>query len=121
MADKISQSDYAYVPVDADANFSAEHNRKVIQETIDEANRLRAKKMRNHVTEVKGRTSAIAQYFNDLAQGRTESNINKYFGKNELNKLRGVEVGNKTNENKIGEELRKRVINKSKHPDFVVN
>lgn len=120
MSDKISPLDFKYASVDPDPGFSAEHNRRVIQETIDANNKLRAKKQRDFANEVKGRTGAIAQYFNDSVQGKTSSTAKEYFGTKMISRLRGFEIEKEIHQ-RLGKKLQQQVINKSKHPDFVVN
>ena len=85
---KIHESDLKFVPVDADLDFSPEHNRKVIEETIrkSEAN---ARKKQREFNEGLGERAEAARRF---IKSKVNSSAQRYFGKRELARLRGLEV-----------------------------
>jgi len=91
---KINQIDWGKVPVDPDPNFSAERNQRIIKETIEENERLRKRRQREFGSKVKEKSNAIARYMKDLVNSKTSSNVEKYFGKKELARLRGEEIRN---------------------------
>lgn len=94
MTDKIAPVDYGFVPVDPDPDFDPEHNRKVMEETIANNEKLRARRNREYANKVGERTSAVSQYFSDLNSGRTDANVDQYFGPTELARLRGEQISN---------------------------
>jgi hypothetical protein len=95
MNDKIDKSDWKYVPVDADPDFSAEHNQRVIDRTIRKSETHRRKNQKEFDEKTRERASALAQYLKDLDTGKTSSTAKEYFGKKYLAQLRGEEVINK--------------------------
>lgn len=92
MYTKIEPIDYKHVGVDPDPNFDAEHNRRVIKETIEENERLRARRQREYGSKIRDKSEAVARYVTDLADGKTNSNVEKYFGRKELLRMRGEEI-----------------------------
>lgn len=90
--DKVDKADWGHVPVDPDPGFSAEHNQKVIDDTIRKADAMRKRKQKEFDEQARERTSALAQYLKDLDSGKTSSNAEKYFGRHHLAKLRGREI-----------------------------
>jgi hypothetical protein len=94
MDTKIDQIDWGLVPVDPEPNFDAERNRRIIQETIDINENQRKRREREFGSKLKARSEAVAQYVGDLADGKTSSSVEKYFGQRELARLRGEEIAN---------------------------
>jgi hypothetical protein len=92
MVDKIDKVDMQYVPVDPEIGFSPEHNRDVIKRTIEWTEKMAAKKDKEYQDSLRERTSAFAQYANDFEKGRTDTKIEKYFGKEYLTYLRGQQI-----------------------------
>lgn len=90
--DKIEKVDLPFVNVDPDPGFDPEHNRKVIQKTIEWTDKMAAKKVRDYQDSLHERTSAFAQYVDSFNKGNTNTNIEKYFGKQYLTYLRGQQV-----------------------------
>lgn len=88
---KIHKRDYKFVPKDPDIGFDAARNKRIIDEVIEETDKVRARKMREHNTKLKERTDAVAQYLHNIAQGGNSS-ILKYFGRKHLAYLRGQEI-----------------------------
>lgn len=107
----INPLDHKFVPVDPDPNFDADHNKRVIAETIEENERLRSKRQREYGTKIREKSEAIAQYLDDTVKGKTSSGIEKYFGRKELSRLRGEEIRDiikaKISDGKIQETKRK--------------
>ena len=89
---KIDKVDLKFVKVDPDENFSPEHNRAVIKKTIEWTEKMAAKKDREYQDSLRERTSAFAQYANDFEKGRTDTKVEKYFGKQYLTYLRGQQI-----------------------------
>ena len=78
--------------VDPDPNFSAEHNRNVVNEVIKETEALTRKKKREFQEGMGERSMAVAQYLKSVDQGGKNGQPEKYFGKRHLAYLRGVEI-----------------------------
>lgn len=97
MSDIVEEKDFKFIPKDPDPNFSVEHNRKVIAQTIKE-NAIREKALRRDYMEgVEERTDAATYFFNALEKGKysalpAQEAAVKYFGKKELARLRGNEL-----------------------------
>lgn len=75
-----------------DPDFSEEHNKRVIAEVDawnDEMDRKREREFKEKTQE---RTSAVAQYFKNIAQGKGVTSVEQYFGRRYLAYLRGEEV-----------------------------
>ena len=92
MNTKISPEDWKFVPVEPDPDFSEEHNRKVIAETIRKSERARRMKEKEHGNKIDERAQAIAKYLKDVESNGASSNLVKYFGRKELARLRGEEI-----------------------------
>lgn len=91
---KVDQVDWKYVGIDPDPDFDPEHNKRVIKESIEKNQRLRARRNREYGSKLRERAGAVAQYLYDLDRGKTSSGVEKYFGSGELARLRGEEIGN---------------------------
>ena len=92
MKNHIAREDWKYVPVDPDPNFNADRNREIIERTMKKAEKMHKKKLKESEAGIKDRASAVATYLKSLQKGGKESNINKYFGRRELARLRGEHV-----------------------------
>lgn len=88
---KVAKADWKFVKVDPDPNFSASHNRNVVDEVIRETEALNRKKKREFREGMGERSSAAAQYLKSVDQGNS-AQPEKYFGKKYLAYLRGVEI-----------------------------
>lgn len=88
---KVDRKDWKFVPKNPDIGFSAEHNKRIIDEVIEETDKVRKRKLREHDEKLKERTDAVAQYLHNIAQG-SNSSILKYFGRKHLAYLRGKEI-----------------------------
>jgi hypothetical protein len=89
---KIDRKDYKYVPKHADADFDADRNRRIIDEVIEETEKIQAKKRRETSEKLEERTDAVAQYLYNISQGGRTSNVMKYFGRQELLRLKGKNI-----------------------------
>ena len=75
-----------------DVNFDPKHNARVIAEVDawnDEQDRRREREHKNNLSE---RTSAVAQYLQNVSQGKGVSTVEQYFGRRHLAYLRGEEI-----------------------------
>ena len=93
--DLIAPSDYPFMQENpyGDSNFDADKNRKVIADSIKRYEANRRRKAREHREDIRYRSEAVAKYFESVKQGKG-GDIKKYFGKEELLRLRGQEVIN---------------------------
>ena len=97
MSDIVEEKDFKFIPKDPDPNFSVEHNRKVIAQTIKE-NEIREKALkRAYMDEIEERTDAATYFFKALERGKymalpAQEAAVKYFGKKQLARLRGNEL-----------------------------
>ena len=114
----IQPIDWSKVPVDPDPNFDPEHNARVIQETIEENDRLRIKRQREFGSKLKEKSEAVSRYLKDLADGKTSSSTEKYFGVKELVRLRGEEIRDIIRA-KIGDATKKKAIEKARNTKAV--
>ncbi len=89
---KIVKEDYKFVGVDPDPGFDAEHNRRVIEESIRLNERNRRLKSSDYKDKLRARSGAVAQYLKSVDNGQTSTDVLKYFGRKELARLRGVEI-----------------------------
>lgn len=110
---KIAKQDWKLVPVDPDPNFDPEKNKRIIEETIREGEKMRKRRQREHQDLVGERTSAVAQYLKDLGAGNTESTPQAYFGAKELARLRGEQIQDIIR-SKIGNATKQKTLKKAK-------
>lgn len=90
---KISKKDEKYFEqFPADPDFSVEHNKRVIEETIKETEKNIRKKKREQDEPYRERAHAVSRYLSSLQQKGGSKNVEKYFGKRYLAKLRGKEA-----------------------------
>ncbi len=96
-----------------DPGFSEEHNARVIAEVgawNDQMDRTRDREFKGKLAE---RTSAVAQYLNNVSQGRGVSTVEQYFGRRHLAYLRGEEIVKQLKANPaIVEKLKNRMADK---------
>jgi len=104
----IQKQDWRFVPVDPDPDFSPEHNKRVIEETIKNSKRLSERKRRESSENVRERASAVAQYLASLKSGKTSSKVVDYFGRKETARLRGEEIADVLRA-KIGDATKKKI------------
>lgn len=89
---KIARQDERFVQKEPDAGFDPERNRRIINEVIEDTEKICAKKQREAGEQLHERTDAVATYLHNIQQGGNTSNISKYFGRKYLAYLRGQEV-----------------------------
>ena len=89
---KIAPSDYRLVPKDADSNFDAKRNQQVVEEVIEETEKIWEAKRKASHQKLEERTDAVATYLHSLEQGKGNSNMEKYFGRKHLAYLRGQQI-----------------------------
>src|SRR3990167_4632412 len=90
--DKVDKVDWPFVPVDPEPGFDADHNRRVIQESVEATDKLLRQKEHEHADAYRERSAATAQYLKSLQMGGKTRDIEKYFGRRYLAYLRGKEV-----------------------------
>ena len=88
---KISKKDYKYVPKDPEKGFDAMRNAQIINEVIEDTDKMVVQRQREFEGHLKERTEAVANFLKNIERGG-EDNINKYFGKKEIARLRGEEI-----------------------------
>lgn len=72
-------------------DFSPERNKKVIEDSIRKSEMMRARKHKDYVEQVRERADAVATFLKSVAMGK-EPNIERYFGRKELARLRGQQI-----------------------------
>ena len=106
---KVNPIDWSLTPVNPDPNFNPEHNRRVIDEVVRK-NQLNAKRKERESQEgTKERVSAITTYLKSLASGKTRSDVMRYFGKQEIARLRGTEILNRLKYTDLGEDMKNKL------------
>ena len=111
----ISPADYGYMEENpyGDPGFDPEKNKKVIADSIKRYERNRRSKKREYRESIRYRSEAIAKYLESVKQGKG-GDIRKYFGNEELKRLRGQEVLNALKMNPaIVKKLKERLDKKS--------
>lgn len=103
-SNKLSPLDYKYVPMDPEPDFDAEHNKKVIADSIKKSEAMARKKEREHGEAVGERSAAVARYLKGLQNGKASSDVEKYFGRKELARLRGEQIAKKIKHVKAQQE-----------------
>lgn len=99
MAKEIHPLDEKYTEMWGESpDFSVEHNKKVIDESIKKYNAMRRKKEREFDEGNKERAQAASMYLKSLEQGNTSEDVEKYFGKRYLAYLRGEQIRNELQE-----------------------
>lgn len=79
--DPVHFKDWKHVGIEADPNFDPDHNMRVIEKTIKDAERMQRQKMREFQEDLGERTEALSKYLTSIEQGGAESDVTKYFGK----------------------------------------
>src|SRR5438552_3593470 len=92
LLEKVAPEDKKFVPKTPDVGFSPERNKAIIENSIKEYEAMRAKKLKDRLTEYEERADAVVTYLKHLDRGQGESNMEKYFGKRNLAYLRGLEI-----------------------------
>ncbi len=86
---KISPVDYRLVPADPDPDFNPEHNRRVIEESIAETDRIQRKKRKEYDEQLGERVDAVARFIQRVKMGVGSSDVKSYFDKKMLEYLQG--------------------------------
>ena len=91
--DKIHRLDWQYLKQkpEGDPNFSPEHNKRVIENTIKKTDRMRRQKQREFEEKLRERTWASGKYIKHIEKGG-ESDPVKFFGKDYTMYLKGKEI-----------------------------
>jgi len=76
-----------------DPNFSAERNNAVINGTIAKYEQTRLKKMKVWDESLRERSEMVASFLKHVNNGKN-NNVEKYFGREQMAKLRGEEISN---------------------------
>lgn len=92
MRGKISDKDYKrYYMVNPLKTFNPDHNKKVIQKTIEDHEKNEKRRRHDWLQQFGIRAQAIAFYLKHLVYGKTTP-VEKYFGKKELKRLRAQRI-----------------------------
>jgi len=91
---------YMYQKPDGDVGFDLEHNRRVIEETIKKTKKREKELRKQYMEQVEDRVDASIYFLKALAKGKYNSSdpttaAMKYFGRQELARLRGEEIKEK--------------------------
>ena len=99
----IAPQDLKYVSVDPDPDFDPEHNKAVIEKTIKDNQELVRKRNRDALEGAKERNNALAVYLRSINQGGKTTDYKKFFGKDNLKRLKGYVRGVEVMENIKGQ------------------
>ena len=88
---KLNKKDFKYVLEKPDSNFSPARNKFVIEESIRKYDEMRAKKIAMSVEGIRERSEAVASFLEHVNRGKN-NDVEKYFGRRVLAKLRGQEI-----------------------------
>lgn len=89
--------------------FSPERNKFIIEKTIQEYEQKRRDTYKKFHEDIRERAVAVADYLRHLDSGKATS-VEKYFGKQELARLRGEDVLNQIKGN--GKDIVSNIIKK---------
>ena|SRR3990167_6347129 len=84
----IKPRDLSRVTPDGDPDFNLEHNKRVVEETLANNERMAREKKREWEEGMKERAWATSRFIENAKLGG-DQNVEKYFGKNYLDRLRG--------------------------------
>ena len=90
--DLVEPQDLKYVKVDPDPNFDPQHNKQVIEDTINWTEKMQRKKMQDAMEGTKERIDAVRTYVQGISEGNSSTDREKFFGKKYLAYLRGKEI-----------------------------
>ena len=107
--EKVNQLDWNLTPIDPDPDFDPLHNQKVIDEVLRAGELMAARKQREAEEGAKERTSAISRYVKSIAEGTTKSGVDKFFGTQELTRLRGKEILDRLSFSDLGEKMKRKL------------
>jgi hypothetical protein len=106
----INKSDWGYVPTDPDPDFDANHNKRVVEETIKKNEVIRARRERESNSKVGERAQALASYVKHVAKTKQNVTVEDYFGKQYLAYLRGQQIVERLKHAKTQEQSKKKGI-----------
>ena len=106
---KVDPIDWSLTPVNPDPNFSPEHNRQVIDNVIRNTALMAKRKEREAQDGTRERVSAITTYLKSLTSGKIKSDVVRYFGKQEMTRLRGTEILNRLKYTELGEDMKNKL------------
>lgn len=75
-----------------DPNFSAERNNAVINGTIAKYEKKREEKMKVWTESMRERAEMTASFLKHCANGKGTKDVERYFGRNQMAKIRGEEI-----------------------------
>lgn len=107
---KVDQLDWNLTPVNPDPDFSPENNKRVIEDVIQKGEIMAKRKQKEAEDGIRERNDAIASYLKDTVEGKTKSNVEKYFGSQELARLRGKEILNKLKYSDLGTKMKSKLL-----------
>ena len=85
----ISPVDFRLVPAEPDPNFDPEHNRRVIEDSIKETDKIQKAKRKEYDEQLGERVDAVARFIQRVKMGVGSSDVKSYFGKKMLEYLQG--------------------------------
>ena len=115
--DYISPEDFKFMEQNpyGDADFSKEHNERVIKEVNDWNDKMDRKRDRDYKSKTKERTDAVVQYLQQIKDGKGITSVEKYFGRRYLAYLRGQEIISKLKANPaLVKQLKNKMLKKGK-------
>lgn len=71
--------------------FSPERNKQVIEKTIKKSELIRQRRNKDYIEQIRERSDAVVTFLRAVDRGR-EPNIDRYFGRTELARLRGQRI-----------------------------
>lgn len=74
-----------------DPNFNAEHNRQVVERTINKVEKEREEKVKFWNEQMRDRADATAMFLKHVDNGKN-NDVLKYFGRKEMARLRGEDI-----------------------------
>ena len=90
MADiHIKPTDFQLVLANPEPGFSAEHNHRVIEDSIKETDLIQKRKRKDYDEQVGERVDAVARFIQRVKMGVGSSDVKSYFGKKMLEYLQG--------------------------------
>ena len=113
--DLIAPQDLKYVRVGPDPDFDPQHNEVVIEKTIKDNQELVRKRNRDSLEGVKERNNALATYLRSINQGGKTTDYKKFFGKDNLRRLKGYVRGVEVMEN-----IKKQMVLQGRNDAFFV-
>lgn len=87
----VDERDMRFYKAEGDPDFSPERNAWVVEQAMLAHEKKLKEKEKEHTDGIEYRTNAVASYLKHVANGK-EANVDKYFGRRELAKLRGRDI-----------------------------